>query len=255
MLLLVLAADMIGSPPLLDSVKPLAPPTLEQSRPESVDQAVQIYLQSAQPGAWESRREAAAYLIKHLNPPHQHRSEWEDLVRRLKGAPQPANAWDCVVMLNGGEARAGGLLGAYQNRLNGLRRQQLSEVAQSLKPVLQADDYLGYLERLPATGESSGPFSLMFRLRPMARIGREDLLPYSIWWAILVNRSNAQALQAGLRLSRRKAPEMPYRQEGQDCVCWTAGPNGKDEGGLMEASLQDAPDSDPGGDWLYRFRW
>ena len=246
---------MIGSPPLLDSVTPLAPPTLEQSRPESVEQAVQIYLRSAQPVAWERRREAAAYLIKHLNPPHQHRAEWEDLIRRLKGAPPPASAWDCVVMLNEGEARARGLLGAYQNRLNGLRRQQLSEVAQSLKPVLQADDYLGYLEKLPATGESSGTLSLMFRLRPMARIGREDLLPYSIWWAILANRSNAQALQAGLRLSQGKAPEIPYRQDGQDCVCWTAGPNGKDEGGLMEASLQEVPDSDPGGDWIYRFRW
>jgi hypothetical protein len=254
LLLLVLGADMLGSPPLLDSTAPMAPAPSMEARPQTVAEAEQIYLKSLQPADWENRRAAAAYLIAHLNPPRQYRKEWEDIDRSLRNAPQPASAWDCALLLNNGQERARGLLGAYQNRLSGLRRQQLNEVAESLKPVLQANDYPGYRERLPVQGEISGPLGLMLDLRPMARVGREDLLPYPVWWGILANASNARALQAGLRLSQGKAPELPYRIEGADYACWTAGPDGKDEGGLVEASLQEVPESDPGGDWVYRFR-
>ncbi|MFN8611139.1 MAG: hypothetical protein U0931_26585 [Vulcanimicrobiota bacterium] len=255
MLALVVAADMLGSPPLTDSPSPVPGQAAPGwSEPSSLEQATDIYIGSGQPQDWGRRRAASAYLLARLNPPQQHRNEWERLGQRLKSAPPAATAWDCLILASHNPVRARGWLGPYQNRLNGLRQQQITEASLSLKEILNSNDYVGFVQKLPSQGESSGVLGLTLFLQPVARIGREDLLPYGLWWGVLANQSNEQALQAGLRLSLGKAPQLPYRQEGRECVCWTAGPDGQDEGGLVEASLSEPADEPVTGDWIYRFR-
>ncbi|MBX3166834.1 MAG: hypothetical protein KF760_05455 [Candidatus Eremiobacteraeota bacterium] len=241
---LVAAADMIWSPRLAEPAAPAARRTAENTTPSNLPEAIELYTSSQ----WEGRRRAAAYLLKQ---PVSQRREWELVSAALAKAPAPASAWQCWPKLSG-EAPAQGFFGAYQNRLSGLRRAQLQASAERLRSVLEKNDYAAYLRQLPPEGESRGPLGLALTLQPLSRVGREDLIPYGVWWSILVNQSNDQALRAGIRLSRGQTPEMPHRWEGRTCVCWSPGPDGQDDGGQLEASLDDPSQSL--GDWIYRFR-
>ena len=250
--MLVCVADMLWAPALVER-RPASRLAPSRARPAAhVQDAVGLYVESRQPEQWEQRRLAAAYLLKQLNPPLAHRTEWELVRARLDRAAPSASAWEWWQSEAGASPAASGLFAAYQNRLSGLRRAQLQKAALRLKPILEKDDFRGYLEKLPGLGESSGPLWLALSLQPQSQIARDDLIPSAWWWPILMNRSNQQALEAGVRLSLGKTPEMPHRWEGQTCVCWTPGPDGQDDDGRIEASFEPSPEGV--GDWVYRFR-
>ncbi|MBS2037879.1 hypothetical protein JST97_23035 [bacterium] len=253
---LVLAADMIGSPPpgFHSRVIHKSDEAGVWELPTHVAQATRMYVQSRQPEDWEKRRAGAEFLLGALNPPRLHRTEWEALARELDQAQPAATAWDCALQLTQSPVRSGGLLGAYQNRLDQLRARQVGQALEPLKPILQVNDYRAFLEQVPAQGQPAGFFDLMVSMRPMAQLGREDLLPYPLWWGVLVNQSDGQALQAGLRLARGQSPQFSYRREGSEILFWTVGPDGIDDGGALEASRKEVSSGAQGGDWIYRFR-
>lgn len=252
---LVAMADLFWSPALA----PLPPldPVLESAAwgpPGSVAQATQMLVESRSPRDWARRRSASAYLLKALDPPRDHRSQWAALTSQLDSAFPAASAWECWRQGSAPSVAAGGLFGAYQNRLSGLRILQLEGTAQRLRPILEKNDYLAYQVALPLQGDTSGPLSLALWLQPLARVSQPDLIAYPLWWQILANQSNQEALRAGSQLAQGKTPGMQHRWENGVCVCWTAGPDGKDEAGGLAASLDEIPESPPGGDWIYRFR-
>lgn len=189
--------------------------------------------------------------IEKLNPPRDHQAEWARLAPQLERS-QPANAWQGWQRL-ALSPPAGGFFRAYQNRLSGLRWAQLEATAERLRPLLEKNDLPAYRQQLPLRGEERGPLGLALTLQPLSEVGREDLLPESWWWEILVQESHRQALRAGVRLARGQQPEMPHRWEGRTCVCWTFAVDGRDDGGQLEAPL-DQPGSNAPGDWIYRFR-
>jgi len=247
---MVSVADMLWSPGLVDRRDPLATAVSEAYPPSSVAEATELYLKSAEPTRWEQRRLAAAYLLKELNPPLQHRTQWEALAGRLESAPPSPSAWD-YWQRYATAAPARGFFGPYQNRLGGLRRAQLQASAERLRDALEKNDYVAYREGLSRLGDSSGPLWLALTLQPLSAVGREDLLPSGWWWAILLNQSQNQALHAGIRLARGKTPEMNHRWEGRTCVCWSPGVDGSDDAGKIEADPQALESV---GDWIYRFR-
>lgn len=235
---LVVAADMLWSPGLVDRAPAIAEVRPDPTVSNSLTQALELYTAGVEPVRWESRRRAAAYLLKQ---PLSQRAGWELVSAALEKAAHPASAWECWQQFSQ-TPPAHGLFGAYQNRLSGLRRAQLQARAENLRSVLEKNDYAAYLGQMPLTGDSRGPLGLALTLQPFSQVGRDDLISYDLWWPILVNLSQEQALRAGVRLARNQTPEMPHRWEGRTCVCWSAGPDGKDDGGTLEA------------DWVYRFR-
>jgi len=246
-------ADLLWSPAVGTSPAPASIGPVEAGGvPATVAQATQMLVESPHPQDWAKRRAACAYLLKTLDPPLDHRSEWAALWEKLESAPPPASAWEC--WRPDGAPPAGGLFGAYQNRLSGLRLLQVQSTAERLRPILQKNDYPAYRAALPLHTELNGPLGLLVTLQPLARVGQDDLIPYPLWWQILLNQSDLEALRAGSRLARGKTPELHHRWENGVCVCWTAGPDGKDEGGILEASREEIPESPAVGDWIYRFR-
>ena len=238
---------MLWSPPLAAQKHPIENAAVAARSPASLADATDLYVTSFAPSDWEQRRLAASYLLRE---PLGHRVQWEHLAVRLDKAPLSPSAWECWQRY-ATAAPAGGLFGPYQNRLSGLRRAQLQSTAEGLRTALQKNDYVAYREGLSRLGDSSGPLWLALTLQPLSRVGREDLLPAGWWWAILLNQSQDQALHAGIRLARGQIPEMNHRWEGRTCVCWSAGVDGSDEGGKLEADPQAVESV---GDWVYRFR-
>jgi len=249
---LVGAADMLWSPGLVDRLPPAPEKASDTATPSGLTRAIELYTSGLEPTQWEQRRRGAAYLLKELNPPRDHREQWDLVASALEKASAPASAWQCWQRYSAPTV-AHGLFGAYQNRLGGLRRAQLQVTAERLRPILERNDYAAYRESLSRLGDSSGPLWLALTLQPQSRVGRDDLLAYGWWWPVLMNQSNDQALQAGIRLAQGKSPDMPHRWEGRTCVCWSPGPDGRDDGGQIEAG-REPTSTESVGDWIYRFR-
>lgn len=249
---LVGAADLLWSPGLVERSSAPAQIAASETSPDSFKAALELYTSSLEPAQWGQRRRAAAYLLETLNPPLDHREQWGLVASALEKAPPAASAWQCWQRYSA-PTQAHGLFGAYQNRLGGLRRAQLQATAERLRPILEKNDYAAYRDGLSRLGESSGPLWLALTLQPQSRVARDDLVAYGWWWPVLMNQSNDQALQAGIRLAQGKTPDMPHRWEGRTCVCWNPGPDGRDDGGRIEASREQTS-SEGVGDWIYRFR-